>query len=113
MKSINEIIGANVRRLRKEREYTQEELADRAGLHVTFIAHIESGKKICSVKSLTRLANALNVKPEVLLLPEESKTYKIELDKRTKSLVSVVRDLPDSKKDLVISLAKAVAGRGK
>jgi transcriptional regulator with XRE-family HTH domain len=50
-----------VRVARVKQRLTQEELADRAGMHRTFIGQLERGKRGMNVASLGRLARALSV----------------------------------------------------
>lgn len=54
-------IGRNVQRLRKDREITQEELADRIDKSVTYIGYIEQGKRLPSLKTADRIARVLGV----------------------------------------------------
>lgn len=68
MKSnINEEVGFNIRRIREERDLSQEELADLAGLHRAYIGQIERGEKNIGLKNLEKIAKALNVNIKVLL----------------------------------------------
>ncbi|MBA3052060.1 helix-turn-helix transcriptional regulator [bacterium] len=67
MNNIAETVAVFVRKYRKKREMTQEELAEKCGLHPTYIAKIESGRQVCSLKTLSRLADALSVSPHALL----------------------------------------------
>lgn len=53
--------GDVIREFRKERGYSQEELADRAELHRTYIGMIERGEKNVTLESISKLAKALNV----------------------------------------------------
>lgn len=55
--------GKRVRSARKRSGLTQEQLADRAGLHRTFIGSIERGERNISLLNLWRLAGALGVSP--------------------------------------------------
>ena len=57
---INEKFGARVRELRNKLGISQQELAYRADLHRTYIANVESGKKNISLKSIEKLAIALD-----------------------------------------------------
>ena len=54
-------MGREARRLREERDLTQEELADRAGLHPNYIGRIERGESNVGVKALLKLARGLGV----------------------------------------------------
>lgn len=68
MKSnINEEVGFNIRKIREERDLSQEELADMAGLHRAYVGQIERGEKNIGLKNLEKIAKALNVKIKVLL----------------------------------------------
>lgn len=59
--NISEVIANNVRKLREERNLSQEKLAAEAGLHRTYIGMIERCEKNITVVSLERIAQALNV----------------------------------------------------
>jgi transcriptional regulator with XRE-family HTH domain len=68
MKSnINEEVGFNIRRIREERDLSQEELATLAGLHRAYVGQIERGEKNIGLKNLEKIAKALNVSIKVLL----------------------------------------------
>lgn len=60
-------LGRNVQRIRKERGWSQEELAFESGLHRTYISGIERGARNPTVLVLEKLAEALGVTPARLL----------------------------------------------
>lgn len=64
-------VAANVRRIRAKRHLTQEALAELAGLDLRFIQKIESGRAAVSLGALAAIADALAVKPGVLLKEAE------------------------------------------
>jgi len=51
--------GAEVRRRRNDLGWSQEDLADRADLHRTYVSDVEAGKRNPSLQSMQRLAVAL------------------------------------------------------
>lgn len=46
---------------------TQEQLAEAAGLHPTFVSNVERGYRVASVATLVRLATGLECPPGVLV----------------------------------------------
>lgn len=52
--------GDVIRNLRKGKGFSQEELADRAGLHRTYIGMIERGEKNIALENINKLSKALN-----------------------------------------------------
>ena len=55
-------IGALVRRLRAERDWSQEDLADEARMHTNHVGFVERGQKMPTVGALRRIARALGLK---------------------------------------------------
>ena len=52
--------GQAVRKVRLEQGISQEELADRCGLHRTYISDVELGKRNISLENIERIAISLN-----------------------------------------------------
>ncbi|HTQ10852.1 MAG TPA: helix-turn-helix transcriptional regulator [Fimbriimonadaceae bacterium] len=65
--SIQGSLAKRVKALRAEKGLTQERLADASGLHVTYIAGIESGRRNPSLKSLAALARGFGIAVAELL----------------------------------------------
>ena len=65
------IFAANVRRKRLELGLSQEELAEYAGVHRTYIGMLERGEKNVTIYNIERLSIALDVTPAYLLTPFE------------------------------------------
>ena len=65
-----QLLGANVRRYRKQRGMTQEQLALEVGMERSYISDLERGTRNPSVRALGRLAEALSVSPMQLLETE-------------------------------------------
>lgn len=62
-----EIFGRAVRELRIERGWTQEDLADAAGLTATYVGQVERGDKVASLTVVLKLASGLGVAPSELM----------------------------------------------
>lgn len=62
------LIGRRVRDFRMERGLTQEGLAEAAGLSVPYVSHIERGARKASISTLIKIAGALDVTVDALLL---------------------------------------------
>jgi transcriptional regulator with XRE-family HTH domain len=67
--SAREVLAINLIRRRAAKGWSQEALALEAGLHRTFVAHVERQARNISLDNLERLARALQVKPFQLLKP--------------------------------------------
>jgi transcriptional regulator with XRE-family HTH domain len=60
-------VGTNVKRFRKDKGWSQEDLAFESGFHRTYISGIERGARNPTVVVIEKLAKALDVKPGRLL----------------------------------------------
>ena len=65
--SARELLAKNLRELRQEKGWSQDELAARSGLHRTYIGTVERAEQSITVDSMEKLASALNVKVARLL----------------------------------------------
>jgi transcriptional regulator with XRE-family HTH domain len=62
-----ELLGDNIRRIRKAKGVSQEKLAELASLHRTYLGGVERGERNVSLMNLIRISRALSVLPEKLL----------------------------------------------
>ncbi len=75
MKQINYIeIGQNIRKIRKSRGFSQEQLAEKIDISVTHMSHIETGNTKLSLPVLITLADELNVKCDDLISDHSRKS---------------------------------------
>lgn len=59
--NITKAVGSTIRDLRKSQGLSQEKLAEKAGLHRTYIGALERGEKSPTVDTLVKIVLALNV----------------------------------------------------
>jgi transcriptional regulator with XRE-family HTH domain len=65
-------LAANLRRLRKERCWSQEMLAHFAGLHPTEVSRLERGLREPRLRTVMQVAAALKVPVQDLIAPPEA-----------------------------------------
>ncbi len=63
---IKKAFGKNLKKLRKERRMTQEQLSEMVGIHPRQISKIETGENFPNSKTLENLCNALDLEPQEL-----------------------------------------------
>ena len=85
-------LGKRIKKERKAQKMTQEDLASRAGISLSFLGHIERGTRKASLDTLVNIANALMVSTDMLL--QESLSYSM-LREEAESIkrVQVLREL--------------------
>ncbi|MGP1458648.1 MAG: helix-turn-helix domain-containing protein [Treponema sp.] len=66
MSEIAKIVGQNIRQLRKQSGWTQEKLAEKAGISVPFMTQIELARKTASLDVIESIAKAFGVSYERL-----------------------------------------------
>ena len=69
-------VGRRVAEFRRERGYTQEVFAERAGVSLKFIQRVEGGRENLTVRSLTRFASLLQVAVAELFGEPRSRTVR-------------------------------------
>ncbi|WP_083386381.1 helix-turn-helix domain-containing protein [Acidithiobacillus ferrivorans] len=62
------LFGKHIRKLRKSRRLSQEQLADKAELHRTYIGMIERGEKNITLLNILKISTALEIEPYLLLM---------------------------------------------
>jgi transcriptional regulator with XRE-family HTH domain len=67
--ALRRILAGNVRAGRKRLGLSQEALADRAGLHRTFIGFVERAESNVSIDNIEKIAAALETSGASLLTP--------------------------------------------
>ncbi|MBR1423935.1 helix-turn-helix transcriptional regulator [bacterium] len=73
MRNIKQLLGLKVKELRKSRNLTQEQLAERVGIGTANISYIENGKFLPSVETLVKLSEIFEVYPYQLYMFEHLK----------------------------------------
>ena len=80
-------IGQNIRKFRKAKGLSQEQLAEMVNISVTHLSHIETGNTKLSLPVLVELSRVLEVQTDELL-------FEVKLDKSV--AISELSDILDS-----------------
>jgi transcriptional regulator with XRE-family HTH domain len=97
-------IASNLRALRQVRGWTQGELAQKVGVHLTQINRVELGRTVPGVDFALRLARALGVTVDALLSPDEgAREVRVE-DKDLAERLRLLEGLDREKRDVVIKV---------
>jgi transcriptional regulator with XRE-family HTH domain len=60
---LREVVGRNLRKLRRSRRLSQEELADQASINRNYVGMLEREENAATVDMLEKLADVLDVDP--------------------------------------------------
>src|SRR5437870_96635 len=119
MATILKIVGGNIRRMRKSKRLTLEQLAEKAESNPKYLGAVERGEENIGLKKLEQVAAALRVDPYELFLPGEDGELTDELiaaiktaDGPTQALIlDIVQRVPAWRERLLASLKKRRASR--
>ena len=76
--NLREILAKNLREKRRKSGFSQEKLAEKAGISTQYLAMIEIARKFPTSHVLERLAGAMNIKVYELFLVEHSPREELE-----------------------------------
>lgn len=121
-KRLANYIGMTVRRLRLDREFTLQALADESGISKSYLGDIEKGRKNPTTDVLEAIAHALDVSPRRLLyhaaLDEEDPFLEpdqlsLEVDEEStlevRELTQLARRMRPADRKLLLDLARRLA----
>ncbi|MCG8400366.1 MAG: helix-turn-helix domain-containing protein [Firmicutes bacterium] len=103
------VLGKKIKETRLKLGLTQESLGRRAKLHYSYIGQVERGNKVPSIKTLKRIALALNISMESLLYQEVG-TKSADEDVLVREFVNAVRDCPPGEVKLLLNIVRQIRG---
>jgi transcriptional regulator with XRE-family HTH domain len=107
-------LAENIRRIRKKKGWSQKELGDIIGSHLSHINRIETGKYKPSLDVLKKIADSLEVSLDYLVSDkeEEFKEVKIE-DKNMAERIKLLNTLEPEDRQAVIRVIDAMLTKKK
>ena len=103
---IMEATADRIRRLRKQRDMSQEELALRAGINTVYFGQIERGQKCPTVDTLYKIAMGLDVPLTELLRFDTGPSGIQDIDAY---MAQLLKRIPPNKMAQVIKVLEAIA----
>ena len=100
-KELEKICAKNIKRIRSDKKVTQAFMAEKIGITEKYWSDIETGRTHCSLDTLVAIANAFDVEPYELLLPE---SRAVNYDSRRTKLV--LKQLKDNFSQMVDGLSQ-------
>lgn len=95
-----ELLGQQIRKQRKLKKYTLEQLAEKLDVSTTFIGQIERAKGIPSLETLVKIANVLEVSVDCLLFGDL--TEKSSNDYFVQKITELTKAYTQKEKDLLL-----------
>jgi transcriptional regulator with XRE-family HTH domain len=96
LEPIRLILAGNIKKYRKYLGYSQEKLAEKAGLSSQTLNDIEGCRRWVSAMTMTKLAKALHIAEYQLLMPVNEETAENAHTSPLKSLISLQDNIIDT-----------------
>ncbi len=103
------VIGERLKRARKEKHLTQEQLAEKIDVSIAFLSRIERGSSQINLKRLSQICEILGVTEGDILNGVSSKSSKyLETE-----FTSLLKNCSADQQRLIYDIAKVIAGTDK
>ena len=97
-----ETLGQRITRIRKERGFTQVELAERIGTIQTLVCDYEKDRLRLSAEMALRFALALEISVDELLRPKSSKTVSRQPGRKVLRRLEQIESLPGTQQSVLL-----------
>ena len=97
------LLGQRIRAFRTKKGITQMELAERIDRSAAYMSYVETAYKFCSLDTLVRVANELNVSTDDLLIDSLTNTIKASNHEFT----AILSDCSDYEMRVLLDIVKA------
>ncbi|MEK5262440.1 helix-turn-helix transcriptional regulator [Paenibacillus sp. FSL L8-0663] len=104
--SLPESVGNRIRELRKAKGWTQEQLAEAAGLHYSYIGGVERGDRNISLETLEKIILALKVPAFELFQFDETSDRKEIINE----LMLLINSRETTELEILTTITKNIVG---
>jgi len=105
MSDIASIVGERILAYRKKTGLTQEELAEKAGVHHTYIGQLERGEKNATLQTIEKIACALNLPLEILF---EAIVLGENQSPIARDIYNIVAKLPEKEQHILVNILRKI-----
>ena len=102
-------LGRKIAKLRKERDWTQDQFADKVGVHGRHISRWETDKSKPTIEKIRRIAEVFGISAEDLIKENGEEFVIQEQDRTLIKHIKLIEDLNEGDKQIVIQLIKALS----
>jgi transcriptional regulator with XRE-family HTH domain len=100
-------VGDRVKKFRKEKEWTLDQLGRETGLHPSTISQIERGKRNLTLNNLQKVAKGLEVELyQLFLFPDGELVSAEEID--INQVQQLLENVPEQKRELMYQVARTL-----
>ncbi|WP_027093224.1 MULTISPECIES: helix-turn-helix domain-containing protein [Bacillales] len=104
MTEIAKLLGERIRRIRKEKGLSQEQLGELAGLSEKYIGQVERGEKNLTIESQYKIAHGLNLSLEELFRSLDP----IVREDALGELLELLSNRPKADQSMILEVAKVI-----
>ena len=97
-------IGKNIRKVREQKGWRQEDFAEKIGLSVTYTGMIERGEKVPKLETFITIANVLGVSADQLLFDVLDTGYTV----KSSSITESIEQLPKTERERIYCVVNAM-----
>ncbi|NLC88306.1 MAG: helix-turn-helix transcriptional regulator [Clostridiaceae bacterium] len=101
------VIGERLKKARKNKHFTQEELAEKIDVSIAFLSRIERGSSQINLKRLTQICELLEVSEGDILNGSSSNSIKY----LNSEFANLLKNCSSDKQKLIYDVAKVIANQ--
>lgn len=106
-KTVEQIIGKRIQKLRKERGYTQQQFSEMIGLSTNYLSDIERGKSSARMDKLVAIINALQCSADDVFADVINYGYKVKVSRLSDKLET----LSENDREKAFAILEAFIGK--
>lgn len=109
MDQLIHIVGMNIKEIRKQKNMTQEELAEKCGLQTSFLAGVERGDRNITLQTLEKIIAGLEINAKGLFEPDlYFKNFSLETELLIKMFSDQLKMKSEKEVRLILSIANDI-----